>query len=141
MRAFRGLLTSLLTLAAIQLAGCGMSGGIKLGQAAVDQFHARYNEQQYDAIYDSADPEYLKAVDRDTSKKYFQAVHEKLGPCSTYNNTGFNYDVSTSGTFIDLQYSGTCASGTIEEEFRFKEVGGKAVLIHYTAKSPSLLGH
>jgi hypothetical protein len=141
MRVLRFTILCLLCLTAIQLSSCGMSGGIKLGQAAADQFHSRYNEQQYDAIYDSADPAYLKAVDRDTSKQYFQMVHEKLGPCSNYKNTGFNYDVSTTGTFIDLQYSGTCASGTIEEDFHWKEVGGKAVLIHYTAKSPALMGH
>jgi hypothetical protein len=115
-----------------------MSSGVKLGQAAVDEFHLRYNERQYDAIYDSADPEYLKAVDRDTSRKYFEIIHEKLGPCSTYSNTGYKYEVTTSGTFIDLHYSGTCASGTIEEDFHLKEVGKKALIIHYKADSPSL---
>ncbi len=129
----------LCVVASLGLSGCGMSGGTKLGKAAVDEFHSRYNLEQFDAIYDASDPDFKGALDRETSRKFFERVRRKLGLCSNSSNTSVFYNVTTGGTFVDLRYSRACASGELEEEFHFKVVGKKALLVHYNAISPLLL--
>ena len=126
-------------LAPLVLFGCGMSAGVALGKTAVDEFHTRYNAAQYEAIYDAADPEWRNAMDRETSRKFFERVHRKLGSCSKTTNTGYVYNTTTGGTFVNLHYTATCSSGTLEEDFRIKLEGQKGLLIGYTANSPLLL--
>ena len=126
-------------LATLVLFGCGMSAGVALGKTAVEDFHTRYNAAQYDAIYDTADPAWRSAMDRDISRKFFERVHRKLGSCSKTTNTGYVYNTTTGGTFVNLHYTATCSSGTLEEDFRIKVDGQKGLLIGYTANSPLLL--
>jgi hypothetical protein len=133
------LLTGLLALGISAICGCGMSQGVDQAKKAVDEFHAIFNAKQFDAIFDAADPEWRKVMDRDTSDKFFARVQRKLGGCSASTNGGYNYNVTTSGTFVTIDYQTSCANGKLEEEFRWRVDGKKTLLLAYNANSPLLL--
>jgi hypothetical protein len=120
--------------------GCGTSRDISLAKTAVDQFHQRFNAEQDDQIYDSADSALQKAVDRDTLHKMLVHLRRKLGTCSQSATTGFVTNFTTGGTFVSLHNKTTFTNGAGEEDFRWRiEGSGKAVLVSYNIQSPALL--
>jgi hypothetical protein len=133
------LLTGLLALGTFTFCGCGMSQNVDLAKKAVDEFHTRFNAKQFDAIFDAADPEWKTAMDRDTSAKFFARVQRKMGSCTTSTNDGYNYNVTTGGTFVSIHFETACANGKLGEQFRWRVDGQKVLLIAYNANSPLLL--
>jgi hypothetical protein len=133
------LLTGLILLIVLAFCGCGMSQNVDLAKKAVDEFHTRFNAKQFDAIFDAADPEWKKNTDRDTSTKFFARVQRKMGGCTTSTNDGYNYNVTTGGTFVSIHYQTTCANGKLGEQFRWRVDGQKILLVAYNADSPLLL--
>lgn len=139
MRASSRVLTGLVLVAISAFCGCGMSQGVDQAKKAVDEFHKRFNAKQFDAIYDAADPGWQKVMDRDTSDKFFARVQRKLGDCTTSTNDGYNYNVTTGGTFVSIHYETTCANGKLAEQFRWRVDGQKTMLLAYNADNPLLL--
>ena len=139
MRTSSRLLTGLLALGVFIYCGCGMSRGVDQAKKAVDEFHTRFNAKPFDAIFDDADPEWRKSMDRDTSDKFFARVQRKMGGCSASTNGGYNYNVTTSGTFVTIDYQTSCANGKLEEQFRWRMDGKKTLLLAYNANNSLLL--
>jgi hypothetical protein len=139
MRSSCRVLNGLILLAAAVFCGCGMSQNVDLAKKAVDEFHTRFNAKQFDTIFDAADPEWQKAMDRDTSDKFFARVQRKMGGCTTSTNDGYNYNVTTGGTFVSIHYETTCANGKLAEQFKWRVNGQKVLLLAYNANSPLLL--
>ena len=139
MRAPSRVLTGLVFLVAATFCGCGMSKGVDQAKKAVDEFHTRFNAKQFDAIFDAADPEWKKTTDRDTSDKFFGRVQRKMGTCTTSTSGGYNYNVTTSGTFVTIDYETICANGKLAEEFRWRVDGQRVLLLAYNANNPLLL--
>jgi hypothetical protein len=132
-------LTGFVFFVAAAFCSCGFSKGVDQAKKAVDEFHTRFNAKQFDAIFDAADPGWKKATDRDTSDKFFARVQRKLGACTTSTSGGYNYNVTTSGTFVTINYETTCANGKLAEEFRWRVDGDKVLLVAYNANNPLLL--
>jgi hypothetical protein len=116
-----------------------MSKGVDQAKKAADEFHTRFNAKQFGAIFDAADPEWRKTTDRDTSDKFFARVQRKMGACTTSASGGYNYSVTTGGTFVTISYETTCANGKLAEEFRWRVLGDKVLLVSYNASNPLLL--
>jgi hypothetical protein len=138
-RASSRALTGVVLFVTSAICGCGMSQGVDQAKKSADEFHARFNAKQFDTIYDAADPEWRKTTDRDTSTKFFSRVQRKMGVCTTSTSGGYNYNVTTSGTFVTIDYQTTCANGKLDEEFRWRVDGKKTLLLAYNANSPLLL--
>jgi hypothetical protein len=139
MRAFSRSLGGFFLLSVIVSVGCGMAQNMGLAKSAIAEFHTRFNAGQFDAIYDAADPAWQKAMDRDTSNKFFARVQRKMGGCSSSKDTTYFYNVTANGTFVNMHYQTTCAAGTLEEDFRCRVVGEKVMIIAYNAANPLLL--
>jgi hypothetical protein len=139
MRSSSRVVSGFILLAASAFSGCGMSQNVDLAKKAVDEFHTRFNAKQFDAIFDAADPGWQKAMDRDTSDKFFARVQRKMGGCTTSTNDGYNYNVTTGGTFVNIHYETTCANGKLAEQFKWRADGQKVLLQAYNADSPLLL--
>jgi hypothetical protein len=120
-------------------AGCGMSDGFSAGKAAVTEFHSRMDAEQYDAIYDGADPLFRQSLSREDIRKFFGRLHKKFGKSTSTNTTGMHYNVTTEGKFVNINCTTTYTAGSVDEEFQWKMTGGKALLIKYNANSPLLL--
>jgi hypothetical protein len=119
--------------------GCGMSDGFAAGKAAVTEFHSRMDAEQYDAIYDAADPLFRQSLTRDDIHKFFARLHKKFGKFNDSNTKGMHYNVTTDGTFVNINCTTNYSSGKVDEEFQWKMTGGKALLLKYNANSPLLL--
>ncbi|HVP44396.1 MAG TPA: hypothetical protein VMS96_13265, partial [Terriglobales bacterium] len=59
--------------------GTGLHKGMKLGEAAVQDFHSMLNASQYDRIYDQASEEFQQSGKKEELTAFFKAVHDKLG--------------------------------------------------------------
>jgi len=136
---FRFSLHILLLLAAACLTSCGTGKDLSVAQQAVEQFRRQLAAEQDDVIYDAADATWRAAIDRETSHKFFARLRRKLGSYGQSQNTGFNVNFSTTGTFVALRFKTRCANGELDENFTWRVSGGHAFLTGYNVVSPLLL--
>lgn len=121
------------------LNGCGAANNVALAKSAANEFHQRFNSNQDAPIYDAADPDLKKNLDRDTFQKMLERIRRKLGACTESNATSYFYNISTEGSFVELKYTTKCTNGSLDETFRWHMVNDRAELYAYNAQSPLLL--
>lgn len=119
--------------------GCGMSDSFGAAKSAVIEFHSRMNAEQYDAIYDAADPAFRQALNREAAHNFFSLLHGKFGNYGSATTTNLDYNTTTEGRFVNMNCTATYNNGAVQEEFKWKINGGKAQLYNYNANSPLLL--
>lgn len=126
-------------IAALALAGCSMGQDISAGGAAVDRFHSQLNAGQFEAIDAAAGPE-IKAAPGGFAPILAQA-HAKLGNVKSSNRTGFNDRYDNGDHRLEMVYDTKFDKGDGTEQFVYRFVSGKAVLIGYHVNSNALLAN
>lgn len=126
-------------IAALALAGCSMGQDIASGGAAVDAFHKQYDAAQFAAIDAGAGAE-IKAAPGGLAP-ILEQIHARLGNVKSTTRTGFNDAVNNGDHRLELHYSTKFEKGDGDEEFVFRLIDGKPVLIGYHIKSDALKGN
>lgn len=125
-------------LAAVALAGCSMGQDLASGGAAVDAFHRQMDAGQFAAIDAAAGAE-IKASPGGLAP-ILEQVHARLGKVKSTARTGFNDAVNNGDHRLELSYKTVFERGEGDEEFIFRMIEGKPVLIGYHVKSDALKG-
>lgn len=119
---------------------CSVTKGKKIAEAAVDKFHARFNEGQYHEIFTESDDAFQKATDGEAGAiAVFEALRRKLGVIKQAKQTGWHVNANTTGTLISLSYDVEYSEGKGVEQFVFIVKGNKALLFNYNVNSPLLI--
>lgn len=121
------------------LCACSLGRSLETAKLAVDQFHRELAAARDDTIYDGAGTEYWQSITRESNHGMMARIRRKLGSCKESLNTQFFNNATTSGTFVTLHYKSTCTNGELDEDFKWRIEGDRAVLVGYRASSPLLL--
>lgn len=116
-----------------------MMKGKGLAEPAVEKFHAQFNAENYEEIYDQADAEFKKSVTKEQLVGLLTAVHEKLGSVNKSTSTGWRVNTDTSGTLSTVNCDVEFSEGKGTEEFIFRVTDDKALLYNYKVNSPLLI--
>ena len=121
------------------VAGCGAQKDLDAASAAVAQFHAQVQSQDYLSIYNQADPQLRSASKQEDFVAFLTAVHNKLGSVQTLSQKKFFVNYTTSGERITLTYETKFSGGDGEEQFLWGKQDGKIVLLGYHINSMALI--
>ncbi|MDB5678704.1 hypothetical protein [Sphingomonas bacterium] len=124
-------------LAALALGGCSMGQDLTSGGAAVDDFHRRMDAGQFAEIDAAAGPE-IKATPGGFAP-ILSAVHAKLGNVKSSSRSGFNDRYDNGDHRLELVYDTKFDKGDGVEQFIYRLVDGKTVLIGYHVNSNALM--
>lgn len=125
-------------LLSIFLPGCGAPEDIGAASGASKRFHDEFNQQNYAAIYQEADPKFREAVQQDGLAKLLTKVHDKLGNVTDATRTGFNVNYNVGGSTITMTYSTKFQQGEGQEQFVWLKSGGGVRLLNYNVRSAAL---
>ena len=116
--------------------GSGLYEAAKSSDVAVGHFHDLLNHQQYEQIWNEADPGFRNPEKKDETLAFFAGVHRKLGNAKAASRGGMNVNATTNGTFVLIGYVTTFDDGTAEESFTFKKtIAGELKLFGYDVRS------
>jgi hypothetical protein len=119
--------------------GCSASRDVEIAKSAVQRFHHEVAAGQDDMIYDRADPAWRESMDRETNRRFFERFRRKMGACGWSTMTRDLFKISTSGTFVKLEYRTKCAGGWVSESFSWRIRRGEAFLVGYNAANSLLV--
>ena len=131
----RKLLVALL----VALTGCSMSADSKLAEQAVVQFHEMLDAEQFDAIYEQSSDELKKSATKEKLVALLQGIHKKLGATRASDLQGWKVNYQTSGSFVTLTYSTFYVEDKAQEQFVYRLLGEKALLVSYHIESDVLI--
>ncbi len=131
--------TALLFGYALYQCGTGLYKTSRQGTAAVQDFHAMLNAEQYERIYDEASEEFQQSGQKEELTGFLKAVHEKLGDAGETHMRNINVTTDTSGTRATGTYETTFKSGAAVETFTWRISGGKLRLLGYNINSRQLI--
>lgn len=124
----------LLTLA---LPSCSSPQSFKLANTAVQEFHNKYNNEQYLEIYKQSD-EMFREKGEAEAVAFFRKIGEKLGKAGKTKQIGWHINFSTMGTTVTVSYDTEFSKGKGNETFGFIIKNGVARLTTYRINSALL---
>ena len=128
-------------LAALVLSfACNPRGRVDLARHTAEDFHERYNHQDYSGMYRHAGPAVRSSSTEAAFIKYEKDVRAKLGDLKSAEVTNYNLVYLFSGPQVRLDYKCTFANGTGSESFEIVFEKSKAVINGYRLDSPQLEG-
>jgi hypothetical protein len=103
----------------------------KTAERAVEQFNARMNAEQYDAIYEAMHEQVKSANGRETIIPAMKATHERMGKIVGVPGHWVNY-VKGDPIPVRAVYNLKCEKGEFSEWFAFAMGrNGEALLVNY----------
>ncbi len=113
--------------------------GVGLATMAVQDFHAKYNNGQYQEIYKHSDDSFKRTAPEAEVIGLFSMLREKLGKAGNTSPIKQGINVSSMGTMVTMVYDTEFAKGKGQERFVFIIKDGVAKLIDYKVDSPLLI--
>jgi hypothetical protein len=116
---------------------CGslLNQGRSLSNSAVDEFHARLNQGDYDAIYSIADDDFRRATNHVDFVKLMETVHTKLGEAVSANLQNISFNSTASRTFFTAHYNSSFLQGSALETFIWSKTRNGVRLYRYHIQS------
>jgi len=123
------------------LCSCNAAKHKELAEAAVGEFRAQFNSEQYHAMYVSADDGLRKAASEADFVALMQALHGKLGKAQQ-SHLRYYVDgraTAVNGPLLTLVYDTSFASGPGTERFVWHIRDKRAILFAYNVNSDALI--
>jgi hypothetical protein len=118
---------------------CTSRANFDAAEKASETFHHQMSAGQYDAIYENTTMVFKAATSRETCVGLCKRINRLMGTCEAARTTYKGFLNTSQGSFIDLNFTRSCANGRLEEQFGWQIVDGKAVLNRFNANNPLLL--
>jgi hypothetical protein len=134
---FTGLLLVVVALL-LWTCGKGMYHNYRLSAAAVDLFHERLDQADYETIYGEATEEFRKAGTREDELKFFATLHEKMGTSGKTSCKGFHVNWQNGRATVSEVFDAQFALGQAEEGFTWVIDQDQVRLQAYRVDSPNL---
>lgn len=129
-----------LPLAALSLTSCkDMTRGVRLADAAVDDFHKRFNEQKFKEIYADAHADLKSATTEADFVKLLEAVHRKLGKHTGATGSGWRINSLNMKSTVVFSENSVFEQGKGTEVFTFVISGESCVLQGYDIESRDMM--
>jgi hypothetical protein len=109
-------------------------------QPEINAFHERFENEQYEAIYNAAAPAFQTKVQLGALEEYLGGIHKKAGACQPPGKpSSYFANSNTTGTTIRVQFRLLCSSGPLDEDMVFLVDKNVPKLLRYDASSPFVL--
>jgi Protein of unknown function (DUF4019) len=131
-------LNSGMLLSVVLLWGCSAPVDIGAASGAGKKFHDEFNQQNYDKMYQEADPKFRSVLQPDAWSKLMTRVHDKLGNVTDATRTGFNVNYNVGGSTVTITYATKFQLGEGQEEFVWLKSNDELRLLHYNVRSSAL---
>jgi hypothetical protein len=103
----------------------------RTAERAVEQFNARMNAEQYDAMYEAMHQQFKSANSRETIISAMKATHERMGKIISVPEHWVNY-VKGDPIPVRAIYNLKCEKGEFSEWFAFAtSQNGDALIVNY----------
>lgn len=113
--------------------------GKSIAEPEVAKFHEQLKAHQFEAIYDSASPEFKAAVSKSTALALFSAIDRKLGALQETKQVGWNVSTRNLTTTVVLSYQSKFQDGSATETFTYHVDHDKAEFVGYNISSLDML--
>jgi hypothetical protein len=117
---------------------CNPRERVDLARRTTDDFHSRYNREDYSGMYGHAGSAVRSSSTEAEFTKYEKDVRAKLGELKSADVVNYNLVYHFSGPEVRLDYKCTFANGTGVESFEIAFENDKAVINGYRLDSPQL---
>ena len=107
-------------------------------RGAVDEFHARLKNQQYELIFADATEDFKRSMGPAKTSVLFARISTALGVPVSSQLTRVHVNHMPRGTFLQVQCQTQYSGGIAYEQFTWQVEGDRARLVAYGASSPAL---
>lgn len=132
------LLRAVLCTALVVCFACNPRARVELARRTADDFHDRYNREDYSGMYGHAGPAVRSSSTEAAFIEYEKGVRAKLGNLKSAEVSNYNLVYLLSGPQVRLDYKCKFAKGDGVESFEIGFENGKAVINGYRLDSPQL---
>jgi hypothetical protein len=128
-----------LLIALLVVGGCSSGEDIAAARTEVAHFRELMVMQQFDQIFAEASDELKKTTTEQNLTRLLAAVNGKLGAVKTAEESGWNVNFNTSGTFVKLSFKTQFEKGSGVETFTYRIIDGRGRLAGYNINSNELI--
>lgn len=121
------------------LGACSVPQPIAGIDVQVVQFHQLLDAENYAAIWKDTSQEMRGATTEQQLDKIFAAVHRKLGKVVESKQVGWRTNVTTNGTFAEVQMATRFEKGSGQERFVYRQDGDQLKLAGYNITSNDMM--
>lgn len=125
--------------AALSVSACNPAKSTAEAEKAAADFHALFNAENYEKIYDSAHADFKGSQAKPEVIDFIRSVREKLGPSKSVTKTGWQVNSHNLKTNIVLTYRTDFEKGSGIETFTYRVADGSAALLGWHINSKNLL--
>lgn len=121
------------------LGGCAGAASVGDAEKEIAAFHRQLDAENYSAIWQAASADMKGATSETQFMDLLGAVHRKLGKVVRTEQVGWNSNVSTSGSFAQVQMDTTFEHGKGMETFIYRKVDEELKLSGYNINSTDMM--
>lgn len=122
----------------VALDGCSLAKNTERAEAAVEEFHARWNAGQFREVFDTAHMDFRKAQPVETLLAQLEAVKKNYGAFQSAKKRSWGFNSDDGNTDVRLTYDSSFEHGNAVEEFLFRMTGDRALLLSYDIARPEV---
>lgn len=125
----------------ILFCSCISTRYLKTAQEALDGFHGRLKEHQFEKILSEATPEFRRSIGEGSGRLFFSRVSNVLGSPVSSKPLGVRENHMPAGVFIQASYHTHFEKGDAQEDITWRVEAGVVRLAGYQISSPLFLTH
>ena len=121
------------------IASCNPLKSTAQADKAVREFHALFDANDYEKIFDAAHADFKAAQPKSDIIDFLRSVREKLGTIKTSNRTGWQANSLNMKTNVVLTFETEYENGKGIETFTYRIADGNATLYGWNVNSNALV--
>ncbi len=123
----------------LAVVSCSSLQSPELANIAIQDFHKKYNNEQYKEIYNQSDESFKQTVPEGEAIVFFTKLGEKLGKVGNTKPIKQGISVTSMGTMVTISNDTEFSRGKAQERFVFIIKDSVIKLMDYKVDSPLLL--
>jgi len=120
------------------LASCSPKADIEQATKLAEHIHEQLRAGQYEAVYQSADPDFRSTATLDAFARFETTVTQKLGALQSAELADFHVLYGFRDARVRLDYNCVYENGQAKEVFEIRQRDNKSALSAYRIDSPLL---
>ena len=105
--------------ALVFVAACNPMAQIGSADTEIDEFHQRFNAEDFDAIWNDASQDFKEATPRAEFERFMNQMRASVGTIDDKSRTGFNVNTNNGVTSTSINLETTYENGEGTETFIF----------------------
>ncbi|MEL1250574.1 hypothetical protein [Aurantiacibacter gilvus] len=117
------------------LAACNPMEQMDGAETLIEEFHADFNESDFNAIWNGASQEFRESLTRAEFDDFMSRMRTSVGEYQDGSQVGFNINTNNGTTLTEITLDTTYENGTADEVFTFIGTGDDMALLNWNIDS------